>query len=157
MKCSLPAFEGLFPGEHDGRVQDLLFTMAHWHALAKLRMHTDSSLQTLDSWTSLLGESARAFVVLTCSRFETQELKAEYEARKRKEARASTKKKGAQGEKQDLVEGSSSSPLGMASPNPPPPFIVKLMDPLEASSVANPKPQPKTRREYNIAPFPCRL
>lgn len=66
--------------------------MAHWHSLAKLRMHTDLSLNVLDSWTSVLGEMARTFVVLTCSKIETRELKSEYEARKRREARESAGK-----------------------------------------------------------------
>ena len=95
-QCSLPVFEGLFPDDHDDRVQDLLFTLAHWHSLAKLRMHTDFSLEVLDSWTSTLGEMARAFVTLTCSQFQTRELDSEYEARKRREARSSTKGKSTQ-------------------------------------------------------------
>lgn len=92
-QCSIPAFEGLFPGEHNGRVQSLLFTMAHWHGLAKLRMHTDFSLGILDSWTSILGDQCRAFIELTCSRFQTKELKREYEARKRREVSKTSKVK----------------------------------------------------------------
>lgn len=33
----------------------LLFTCAHWHALAKLRMHTDDTLKLLDSLTVRIG------------------------------------------------------------------------------------------------------
>ncbi|TEB22658.1 hypothetical protein FA13DRAFT_1640925 [Coprinellus micaceus] len=91
LQCSLAVFEGLFPGDHDGRVQDVLFSMAHWHALAKLRMHTDLSLEVLDSWTTVLGDAARDFASQTCSQFQTRELEREYDARKRKEARASKK------------------------------------------------------------------
>lgn len=91
IQCSIPAFEGLFPGDHDGRVQDLLYSMAYWHSFAKLRMHTDLSLDILESWTSTLGEDARAFVSLTCAEFKTRELEKEYEARKRAEGRRKSK------------------------------------------------------------------
>ncbi|KAJ3515408.1 hypothetical protein NMY22_g14461 [Coprinellus aureogranulatus] len=87
LQCSLAVFEGLFPGDHDLHVQDLLFAMAHWHALAKLRMHTDQTLDVLDQWTTVLGEDSRKFVNSTCLKFPTKELQREYEARKRREAR----------------------------------------------------------------------
>ncbi|KAJ3538377.1 hypothetical protein NMY22_g5192 [Coprinellus aureogranulatus] len=54
LQCALAAFDGLFPGDHDGRVQDLIFALAHWHALAKLRMHTELTLEVLDLWTSIV-------------------------------------------------------------------------------------------------------
>lgn len=91
-QCALAVFEGLFPGDHDLRVQNLLFSMAHWHALAKLRMHTDLSLDVLDHWTTILGEDARTFVELTCSEFRTKELLREYQARKRRQSRKASRK-----------------------------------------------------------------
>ncbi|KAJ3536274.1 hypothetical protein NMY22_g6101 [Coprinellus aureogranulatus] len=94
LQCSIPAFEGLFPGEHDGHVQKLLYSMVHWHSFAKLRMHTDHTLDILDSATSLLGDDARTFVSSTCASFKTRELKKEYEARKRAEARKRSKGSG---------------------------------------------------------------
>lgn len=90
-QCAIAAFEGLIPPEHGDRVQDLLFIFAHWHALAKLKLHTDDTLSLLDDWTVMLGSESRSFVDKTCSAFETRELKREYQARKRNEAR----KKGA--------------------------------------------------------------
>lgn len=110
-------FEGLFPNGYESLVQDLLFAMAHWHSLAKLRMHTDLSLEVLDSWTSVLGDTARAFVAST-SQIETRELKSEYEARKRRELRESatkkkTNRKGKKSEKEQGVDVSSR--LGMSS------------------------------------------
>jgi hypothetical protein len=39
-----PCFEGLFPCSVDSQIQDLLFTMVSWHAFAKLRLHTNNSL-----------------------------------------------------------------------------------------------------------------
>ncbi|TEB23585.1 hypothetical protein FA13DRAFT_1571092, partial [Coprinellus micaceus] len=137
LQCAPAAFEGLFPPGHDDRVQDLLFTLALWHALAKLRMHTDSSLELLDSWTSLLGEAARTFVKLTCSQFRTQELKSEYEARKRKEARASRKGAGTQeGGKQlrgpgDGLPREGKYLLSSLSPRPiPGPLLLEYLGPM---------------------------
>ena len=90
--------------------------MAHWHALAKLRLHTDKTLEVLDTWTSVMGEAARTFVTSTCSQFVTSELKREYEARKRREARASANVKGKRkGQTKKDVEGGSSIQPGVYS------------------------------------------
>ena len=94
MQCAIPTFEGLLPGDHDDRVLDLLFVFAHWHSLAKLRLHTDGTLAILDAWTTILGDQCRNFVSETCKAIETQELKREYQSRKRGEARKKTKKRG---------------------------------------------------------------
>ena len=70
----MPVFEGLFPPEHDGEFQTLLFQLAQWHALAKLRLHTDHSLDLLDKATRLLGDQLRKFPQFTCAAFKTMEL-----------------------------------------------------------------------------------
>ncbi|KAF6758408.1 hypothetical protein DFP72DRAFT_1065097 [Ephemerocybe angulata] len=92
LQCAMPVFEGLFPEGHDARVQRLLFVLAHWHAMVKMKLHTDTTLDIMDTLTTELGEAAHAFSSETCAAFETLELKREYEARKRTEARKSTKK-----------------------------------------------------------------
>ncbi len=46
-KCSIPVFEGLLPDKHSDILMDLLFILAHWHALAKLRQHTELTLNIL--------------------------------------------------------------------------------------------------------------
>jgi hypothetical protein len=56
-------------------VLDLLFIMAHWHALAKLRLHTDISLDLMDDVTTALGHTLRTFEKATSSAFETHELR----------------------------------------------------------------------------------
>ena len=43
-KHALPVFEGLFPKPHDTTIQHLLFTLTLWHSLAKLYMHTNSTV-----------------------------------------------------------------------------------------------------------------
>lgn len=115
-QCSLAAFEGLFPGEHDRRVQELLFAMSHWHALVKLRMHTDLSLEILDTWTTTLGERCRSFIEFTCSSFPTKELKREYEARKRREAAQVWKARPSNRRKPSSAELGSSSSASDARP-----------------------------------------
>jgi hypothetical protein len=65
----------------------LLFRLAHWHALAKLRMHTDSTLSLLESTTTVLGRELRKFRDLTCALFQTVELPSEAAARERRKER----------------------------------------------------------------------
>ncbi|KAI0668987.1 hypothetical protein C8Q78DRAFT_933009, partial [Trametes maxima] len=87
LQCIMPCFEGLLPEAHNDAVMTLLFVSAYWHALAKMRMHTDTSLALLDDSTSLLGHHLRYFATVTCTQFETRETQGEYDARKRAEAR----------------------------------------------------------------------
>ncbi len=75
---------------------DVLFTLAHWHALAKLRLHTESTLSIMESVTTQLGKLLREFQAETCSSFDTRELKRETAARKRRaEEVVSTRKRTA--------------------------------------------------------------
>lgn len=84
LQCSIPAFEGLFPEPHNSRILRLLYRLCEWHALAKLRMHTDPSLDHLDSLTQELGTLTREFRDKTCQSFETKELPREAAARQRR-------------------------------------------------------------------------
>ena len=68
-------------------VLDLLFTLAEWHALGKLRMHTDFSLSWLEQCTTTLGRQLRRFQSYTCSFFQTRELPKEEAARGRRQAK----------------------------------------------------------------------
>lgn len=60
---------------------EVLFTLAHWHSLAKLRQHTDLSLAVLKSVTIQLGKLLRDFQSDTCAAYETRELGRETAAR----------------------------------------------------------------------------
>jgi hypothetical protein len=84
-QCAIPAFEGLFPKEHDNGIRLLLFRLAEWHALAKLRLHTDDSLDKLDEALNALGKQLRRFQQFTCSAFQTMELPREVAARQRRQ------------------------------------------------------------------------
>jgi len=63
---------------------DLLFVMAHFHGLAKCRIHHDKTLEVMDAVTRSLGELLRTFSQDTCSAFATKELRREYNARVRR-------------------------------------------------------------------------
>ncbi|KIK35492.1 hypothetical protein CY34DRAFT_16981 [Suillus luteus UH-Slu-Lm8-n1] len=87
LQCAIPVFEGLFPGDHDATIQSLLYRFAQWHALAKLRMHSDSTLAALDGTFKILSRQLRKFRDFTCAAFATVELLKERAARERKATR----------------------------------------------------------------------
>ncbi|OCH83664.1 hypothetical protein OBBRIDRAFT_872907, partial [Obba rivulosa] len=87
LQCIIPVFEGLLAREDDKIVLDLLFELVAWHAYAKLRLHTVSSLKSFEGATSTLGAALRKFKRTTCQRYETFELPSEEAARGRRNAR----------------------------------------------------------------------
>ena len=84
-------FDGLLPEPHNKCVLQLLFDLAHWHGLAKLRMHTDQTLDVLSRATTSLGSSLRCFEETTCAVFETRELERERAARQRRQVKCPTR------------------------------------------------------------------
>jgi hypothetical protein len=66
--------------------------MAHWHGLAKLRMHSDLTLEILDQRTTDLGEQFRKFKAKVCNAYHTHELNREVDARSRRQTRESAKR-----------------------------------------------------------------
>jgi hypothetical protein len=91
MQCIMPCIDGLLPEPHNTTVLSMLFILDTWHSLAKLRMHTDSSLKLLDDTTTCLGIALRYFTRVTCPEFSTKETTAEFNKRKRKEATSTTR------------------------------------------------------------------
>ena len=87
----MPVFEGLLPSPHNEIVLDLLFTLATWHAYAKLRLHTSTTLNTLEKATTLLGTILRHFSRTTCDAYRTMELPQEEAARGRRQAALAAK------------------------------------------------------------------
>jgi len=65
-------------------VLTLLYQAAKWHALAKLRVHSESTLNHLEAQTKILGQQMRAFRDTTKDSFNTVELPSETAARKRR-------------------------------------------------------------------------
>ena len=87
-QCAIPVFDGLLPEPYNGQILRLLFIAAHWHGLAKLRLHNDLTLDVLDSVTESLGNKLREFRDKTCSAFVTRELEREFNSRVRREAKS---------------------------------------------------------------------
>lgn len=88
----MPVCEGLFlPVDLDSFIQDLLYMLATWHAYAKCRMHTQTSLDMLEATTQTLGHLIRVFKRKTAE-MDTREIPKETEARKRRQAKKSGSK-----------------------------------------------------------------
>jgi hypothetical protein len=86
LQCIIPVFEGLLPHPHNDIVLDLLFDLATWHAYAKLRIHTDRTIELLTAATKALTKAMRRFLKETCEEFVTVELPKETQARGRRKA-----------------------------------------------------------------------
>jgi hypothetical protein len=56
----------------------LLYVMAYWHGLAKMRMHTESSVRLLDATYTVMGSHLRHFQQVVCPKFITKETEKEY-------------------------------------------------------------------------------
>lgn len=77
-------FDGLFPNaSHNNIVLDLLFDFAVWHAYAKLRLHTDTTLSLFDDCLRSLGFLLRLFKSKVCSVYPARQLPSEEAARVR--------------------------------------------------------------------------
>ncbi|PPR03767.1 hypothetical protein CVT24_007510 [Panaeolus cyanescens] len=113
LQCAIPVFEGLLSTtSHDKILLDLLFTLAVWHSLAKLRLHTPSTLSGLKATTKFLGQYLRLFVQRVCPSYNTKELPKEQAARGRKKANdakrgKTTKKKPSRKGKERATEEDS--------------------------------------------------
>jgi hypothetical protein len=90
----------------------LLYRLAEWHALAKLRMHTDSTLTRMNSVTTELGRELRNFRDSTCANFQTVELPKEAAARIRRQSKAT--KKGSESST-SAIPPATSAPDGIAT------------------------------------------
>ncbi|KAG2123872.1 hypothetical protein DEU56DRAFT_917278 [Suillus clintonianus] len=92
LQCAIPVFDGLFPATQNQIVQDLLFTLAHWHGLSKLRMHSDLTLDIFDATTTDIGNQLRDFKVKVCSVHDAKELDKEVNARSRCQAKEAVRR-----------------------------------------------------------------
>lgn len=103
----MPVFDGLLEPKHDRAIASLLFTVAEWHTLAKLRMHTDLTLGWLQQCTTSFGTRIQQFQEYTCSFFETRELPSEEAARSRRQAKKAARNKKSGKAKQDTILNNS--------------------------------------------------
>ncbi|KAI1787852.1 hypothetical protein LXA43DRAFT_1097859 [Ganoderma leucocontextum] len=95
----MPAFEGLLDLPDDQTVADLLFALANWHALAKLRLHTAVTLDTFRAATQHMYDAIRSFAKKTCPKYQTRELASEATARVRRAKAANSNTQVSNGRK----------------------------------------------------------
>ena len=93
-QCCIPCFEQLLPAPHDNTIADLLYVATYWHSLAKLRLHSETTLNILDNVTIILAKLLRHFAQVTCLSFATVETDHEYNARRRAADRRASNQKG---------------------------------------------------------------
>jgi len=86
-QCAIPVFEGLLPDKDDRIVGKVLFELATWHGLAKLRLHTETTVQDLENSTARLGDILRDFQKTVCIKYDTYDLPTEEAARSRRRTR----------------------------------------------------------------------
>jgi hypothetical protein len=86
----IPVTDGLLPEPYNAQLLVLLYRLAEWHALAKLRMHTEPTLQGLDMATTGIGRELRSFREWSRESFTVKKLPSESNARRtrRQKARA---------------------------------------------------------------------
>lgn len=114
LQCIIPVIEGLLPDKHNDIVMDLLFELATWHAFAKLRVHTDETLDLLTAATKSLTRAMRRFLKETCKEFITVELPKEAEARGRRTA-ALAAKGDSRAAKEKATKGPKRKKLNLAT------------------------------------------
>ncbi|KAJ7222643.1 hypothetical protein GGX14DRAFT_352730 [Mycena pura] len=97
LQCSIPVVEGLLPEPYNTAVLDALFALGEWHALAKLKLHTDTTLGFLRTATKAIGTKLRRFQKVVCPNFDTKELPAEGAARQHRQNKKTATGKGQKG------------------------------------------------------------
>ena len=90
LQCAIPCFEGLFKPEDTEAISALLYVILSWHALAKLRIHSDVTVNQLKNRTVLLGKVLRRFQTNICSHYTTFETPRETQARIRTASSSAT-------------------------------------------------------------------
>ncbi|KAJ3552779.1 hypothetical protein NM688_g3974 [Phlebia brevispora] len=114
LQCIVPCLEGLLPAAMERIVFDMIWFLLVWHALAKLRLHTEATVRIFRGATTQLGRAVRKFE-RACAPLDTQELPKETTARgKHMAGKAMTKEKaksvGNQGTRVDGAPGMQAAP-----------------------------------------------
>ncbi|THU77290.1 hypothetical protein K435DRAFT_555564, partial [Dendrothele bispora CBS 962.96] len=87
LQCSIPVFDGLMPTTSENNIiLDLLWDECAWHALAKLLLHTETTLHIFDKTTVSLGNSLQQFSRQVAGRYYTTELPQKEAARGQRHA-----------------------------------------------------------------------
>ncbi|KAJ7460375.1 hypothetical protein B0H11DRAFT_1736723 [Mycena galericulata] len=83
----IPCVEGLLPEPFNSRLMTMLFRLSEWNAFAKMRIHTDTTLDLFQTSTTVVGRELRSFAGTTQAKYKTVELPGESAARARRGAR----------------------------------------------------------------------
>jgi len=132
LQCCIPCFEGLLPSPHNETILHLLYILNYWHSLAKLRMHTDTTIRIFRQTTTLLGDALRYFTNETCKAFKTFETDKEYQARTRATARRIAKESAPSASSASAPEPPSAPAPGPSSAPVPGPSSVPVPGPSSA-------------------------
>ena len=92
-QCSILVFEGLLPEPFNGMLLRLLYKAAEWHVLAKLRLHTKSTLDLLEVVMKEFGHLMCQFRDKTSAKYDTVELLCGADARNARSHSSSKKEK----------------------------------------------------------------
>ena len=117
LQCILPCLDGLLASA-DPRLNelilDLFWELSCWHALAKLRLHTETTLSILERFTETFGAATRRFAA-ACDDIDTRELPNEEAARGRREVNLAAKGKKSTKKVSGIVTGSKQKKLNLST------------------------------------------
>lgn len=88
----IPVVEGLLLEPHNSHLLTLLYRLAEWHALAKLRMHTEVTLELLEQATVTIGKELRSFRDTSSAAYTCKELPGETSRRIHRQRKTHAKK-----------------------------------------------------------------
>jgi hypothetical protein len=145
IKCAIPVFDGLLPEPHNRAVLELLFVMAHWHGLAKLRLHNDLTLEVMDAETVVLGDKLRAFSQKTCPAFDTKELHREFNARIRRQTSARKRSRTANAQDSTPAHNTTTTTEQRQSP--------RINEARHASTSTRSRQAGRRRKTFNLSTY----
>jgi hypothetical protein len=107
----IPVVEGLLDYPYNKQLLTLLYHLAEWHALAKLRLHTNHTLDQMDKSTRIIGQKLRSFRDWTQHAFIVRELPSEaaMRARRKQKRKDATHLPAAAKEKMQLPKSKGKS------------------------------------------------
>lgn len=110
--------EGLLPEPLNSIVLDMFWAYACWHALAKLRLHTETTVDILNDFTQMFGATTRKFA-LACKDINIRELPYEEASRGRREVnlqvKAARKKPPTDSDGKTAARGSKKKTLNLST------------------------------------------
>ena len=125
------AVKGLLLEPYNGKLVTLLFHLAEWHALAKLRTQTENTLHYLNQSTITIGQELRFFREWSRG-FDTVELPCEMAARRRRKSKKAASQKASNSVLPEPKYPASSKPERRGSGKPKVKFLNLLTYKLHA-------------------------